>query len=84
MKNTFKAPEPKVAVLRIPASDWDNAPAGGQLLFLMQQMLSFMASPAFVDFEGLQVQVIDTQNIAKCQVVLQIGEKPGSGLIEVN
>ena len=78
-------PDSKVAILRIPANEWNTLTPQAQMLAIMQQMLGFMASEFFGDMEGLQVQLIaDTQSIAKYEIVFQVGKNPGNGLINVN
>lgn len=85
-KKVLGGPEEKVATLRLPADAWNAMTPGGQLLFVMQQLLGFMASDFFNNFEGITVQVIDPADIKNCKVVLQIGKPPksDSGLIIPN
>lgn len=77
-----KTPQNKVAVLRIPADEWESWTPQQQLLYVAQQCVGFLASPFYADMEGMRIQVIDPNNIAKCKVVLQVGKPPQeSGLV---
>ena len=74
----------KVAVLRIPLDQWTNATPQEQLFQTMQQLLAFMASDYYADFEGLQIQAIDINNIAGTRTILTLGKTPGNGIIKAH
>jgi hypothetical protein len=80
-----KAPQEKVAILRIPASQWHDMTPQQQMLYIMQQTLGFMASEFFADMDGMRIQVIDTDAISNCKVVFQVGKPPReTPLVQLN
>lgn len=67
----------KVAVLRIDLRTWEGMNPQQQLLFTMQQMLGFMASPMFTDMEGVALHVCDPAFGIKPKIIaMQIGKEP--------
>ncbi len=76
--------QPNVAVLRIPLAEWDKLAPQQQLLMLMQQLLTFMASEYFPSMDGLQIQASDVNNIAGSKTIVQVGQAPQTGLIKIN
>lgn len=76
--------KPNVAVLRIPLADFDKMTAQAQMLMIMQQMLSFMASEYFGSMDGVQVVAADVNNIAGSKIVFQAGQQPDTGIIKIN
>lgn len=69
-------PQPKVAVLTVPYGDWSRMSPQQQMLYIGQQILGFMASGYFGEMEGMQIKVINTDDIRRCAVVFQVGGKP--------
>lgn len=54
--------KPKVAILHMPAHVWAEMSPQEKVLYCVQQLVGFMASPYYRDFDGvvLRVTVLET------------------------
>jgi hypothetical protein len=68
----------KVSVLNIPSNVWDGSSPQQQILFIMQQLMGYMASELFGETEGVTVQIYDpAMGVGRnTRTIFQVGKPP--------